>query len=57
MTGNNISVTPEKLREAGVTQVLLKPHSLHTLGTAVNLGIKSGPSSHNASGPAPESLT
>ncbi|HEY4989284.1 MAG TPA: ATP-binding protein, partial [Opitutaceae bacterium] len=28
MTGNNISISPAKLREAGVTQVLLKPHSL-----------------------------
>jgi PAS domain S-box-containing protein len=44
MTGNNISVSPAKLREAGITQVLLKPHSLHALGTAVQLGLRSGPS-------------
>jgi CheY-like chemotaxis protein len=43
MTGNNISVSPAKLREAGITQVLLKPHSLHALATAVQQGLKSGP--------------
>jgi PAS domain S-box-containing protein len=43
MTGNNISVLPAKLREAGITQVLLKPHSLHALATAVRLGLNSGP--------------
>jgi PAS domain S-box-containing protein len=43
MTGNNISVSPAKLRGAGITQVLLKPHSLHALATAVQLGLNSGP--------------
>ncbi len=57
MTGNNIAVTPEKLAEAGVAQVLLKPHSLHVLGTAVHLGLASGPSLAMASGPASPYMT
>jgi PAS domain S-box-containing protein len=45
MTGNNLFITPEKLRDAGIFQVLLKPNSLITLGTAVQKALQSATSS------------
>lgn len=39
MTGNNLSITPEKRKAAGISQVLLKPISLVSLGIAVKRAI------------------
>jgi len=41
MTGNNISITPEKLSDAGIASVLLKPFELLALGTAVQKALES----------------
>jgi len=41
MTGNSLSITSERRVEAGISQVLLKPISLISLGTAVKNALKS----------------
>ena len=44
MTGNNLSITAEKLSQAGVAQVLLKPTSLIALATAVQKALQAAAS-------------
>ncbi len=39
MTGNGLSLTTERIRAVGIRQLLLKPQTLHTLGTAVHAAI------------------
>jgi CheY-like chemotaxis protein len=39
MSGYTASLTAERLEAAGVGQLLLKPSSIHTLGTAVHKGL------------------
>jgi CheY-like chemotaxis protein len=42
LTGNNLSLTPDKLDSVGIAQVLLKPNSITTLGTAVQRALEVG---------------
>lgn len=43
MTGYSTSLTPERLEAAGVRQLLLKPATLHSLGTAVQAALAAQP--------------
>jgi PAS domain S-box-containing protein len=41
MTGNNLSLTSDAVKDAGISQVLLKPTSLHSLASAVQEALAS----------------
>jgi CheY-like chemotaxis protein len=42
MTGYSLSLTNDRLEEAGIRQVILKPVTIHSLGSAVNSAILGG---------------
>ncbi len=49
MTGYSLSLTAERIEEAGVRQVMLKPVTIHSLGTAVHAAISGAPPPYNGS--------
>ena len=43
MTGYGLALTPELIRAAGIHQLLVKPTTIHTLGTAVHAALSAPP--------------
>ncbi len=49
MTGYSLSLTAERIEEAGVRQLILKPVTIRSLGRAVHAAISGKPPTHNES--------
>ena len=43
MTGYGLALTPERVQAAGIRQLLVKPTTIHTLGTAVHAALSAQP--------------
>jgi PAS domain S-box-containing protein len=48
-TGYSASLTPERIKAAGIRQLLLKPTTLHSLGSAVHAALSEHPSQASSS--------